>query len=58
MTINLRFKALLPTLAALLLGMQQALAVKPAILNRVDSQSMEKWVTTTYEKMTPEERIT
>ena len=45
------------TLAALLIGVQQALAVRPAILNRANSQKMEQWVEATYLKMTPEERI-
>lgn len=50
-------QSLLLTLAALLIGMQQALAVRPAILNRADSQQVERWVETTYSKMSPEERI-
>ena len=49
--------SLLLTLAALLLGVQQAFAVRPAILNRVNSQKMERWVEATYSKMSPEERI-
>ena len=49
--------SLMLTLAALLLGVQQALAVRPAILNRVNAQEMEQWVETTYLKLSPEERI-
>lgn len=50
-------QSLLLTLAALLLGVQQALAVRPTILNRANSQKMEQWVETTYSKMSPQERI-
>lgn len=50
-------QSLLLTLAALLLGVQQALAVRPTILNRANSQKMEQWVEATYSKMSPEERI-
>lgn len=44
-------------LAAFLFGVQQVLAVKPTILNRTNTQAMEKWVTNTYNKMSPDERI-
>ncbi|MBR5638695.1 MAG: serine hydrolase [Muribaculaceae bacterium] len=50
-------QSLLLTLAALLIGVQQALAVRPSILNRANSQKMEQWVETTYSKMSPQERI-
>ncbi len=50
-------QSLLLTLAALLLGVQQALAVRPSILNRADAQKMEKWVEDTYSKLSPQERI-
>jgi beta-glucosidase-like glycosyl hydrolase/CubicO group peptidase (beta-lactamase class C family) len=49
--------SLLLTLAALLLGVQQALAVRPSILNRANAQEMEKWVEATYLKMSPQERV-
>lgn len=52
-----RHQSLLLTLAALLLGVQQTLAVTPSILNRVDPQKMELWVDATYLKMSPQERI-
>lgn len=41
----------------LLMGAQQAMAIKPAILNRANSQEMERWVNDTYSKLTPEQRI-
>ncbi|MBQ2164011.1 MAG: hypothetical protein II445_05835, partial [Muribaculaceae bacterium] len=44
-------------LAVLLMAGQQALATRPSILNRVNSQDMEKWVNNTYSKLTPNERI-
>ena len=44
-------------LVALLLGVQQALAVRPSILNRVNAGAMERWVNDTYSKLTPDERI-
>ena len=44
-------------LAVLLMAGQQALATRPSILNRANSQDMEKWVNNTYSKLTPNERI-
>ena len=44
-------------LVALLLGVQQALAIRPSILNRANAAAMEKWVNETYSKLTPDERI-
>lgn len=44
-------------LAALLIGGQQAFATRAAILNRANSQAMEKWVNSTYSQLTPDERI-
>ena len=52
-----RLKSLALVLAALIIVAQQALAVHPAILNRANSQAMEKWVNSTYSKLTPDERI-
>ena len=40
-----------------MLVMQQALAVKPVIFNHTNTQSMEKWVTKTFNNMSPDERI-
>lgn len=57
MIVKKHHHSLLLTLAALLLGVQQAFAVRPAILNRVNSQKMERWVEASYSKMSPEERI-
>ena len=41
----------------LFMGTQQAMAIKPAILNRANPQEMERWVNDTYSKLTPEQRI-
>ena len=57
MIVKKHHQSLLLTLAVLLFGMQQALAVTPSILNRVDPQKMELWVEATYLKMSPQERI-
>lgn len=51
-----RFYTLL--LAVLLMtSMQQAMAVKPAILNRANQQEMERWVNNTFAKLSHDERI-
>ena len=57
MIVKKHHQSLLLTLAVLLFGLQQALAVTPSILNRVDPQKMELWVEATYLKMSPQERI-
>lgn len=57
MILKKHHQSLLLTLVALLLGVQQAMAVTPSILNRVDPQKMELWVESTYLKMSPQERI-
>ena len=44
-------------LVAQLIGVQQALAIKPAILNRANAAKMESWVNSTYSKLSPDERI-
>jgi len=50
-------KSLLIVLAVFLVGMQQAFAVKPVILNSVNEQKMNSWVNQTYKQLSPEERI-
>lgn len=50
-------QSILLTLAVLLLGVQQALAVSPTILKRANSPKMEKWVNSIYSQLSPEERI-
>jgi len=57
MIVNRRTQSLLLTLAALLFGMQQALAVTPAILKRANAQKMEKWVNATYDNLSQRERV-
>lgn len=57
MIVKKHHQSLLLTLVALLIGVQQALAVRPSILNRADSQKMEQWVESTYLKLSPQERI-
>lgn len=52
-----RMKSIVLVLAVLLSGVQQAFATRPSILNRVNSQAMEKWVSGTYSQLTPDERI-
>lgn len=41
----------------MLIGLQQALAVNPAILNQSNAKLREAWVNSTYSKLTPAERI-
>ena len=57
MILKNRHQSLLLMLAALLCGVQQAIAVTPSILNRANKQLMEMWVESTYLKMSPQERI-
>lgn len=57
MILKKHHQSLLLTLVALLIGVQQAMAVTPSILNRVDPQKMELWVESTYLRMSPQERI-
>lgn len=52
-----RSKFFISMLVAMLIGLQQALAVTPSILNRNNNKAREKWVNSTYSNLSPEERI-